>query len=277
MSRVQLVVTGKCELVLHESLEQVFPELEWLPPIYMEGFTSTELEGPLPPGLRRTIDKFARELIVQVDSDGDCLVIGVDDLERNAPEVTTGAIRSAVSRVLLSEEISQSEARRARVEAELRERCSFHVLRPMVEAYFFGEPAALDRAGRRRPSRFDAATTDVELFTVSDEEFTGPPDVDDKHDWRRGGSERHAHPKRYLKFLTSNAEGIWTYRETRDGQAALRSLDWARVCGNAAHAAAVRALLNDVADFARSAARDGEELDATSRGTMRDVRVLRNL
>ena len=126
----------------------------------------------------------------------------------------------------------------------------------MVEAYFFAAPPALTRAGVVRPSRFDA-TTDVERFQVADEEAP---------------IESRRHPKRYLRFLTNER-----YRETRDGRAALESLEWDQVLVPEPHVAAVRALINDIADFAVVDSRPGEELAETSRSTHRRARLLRNL
>ncbi len=60
----------------------------------------------------------------------------------------------------------------------VRERCSFHLMAPMTEAYFFGEAAALKRAGAmRNPSRFDRQVCDPEAFTVADSRYLGLADL----------------------------------------------------------------------------------------------------
>jgi hypothetical protein len=86
------------------------------------------------------------------------LVIGVDDVELvNAahPDVVVQVPRDAVRSHV---EQTWSGAARDRVYARLRDHCSFHLLKPMVEAYFFGEPAALERAGRVSSSRSYTST-----------------------------------------------------------------------------------------------------------------------
>lgn len=254
MKRVQLVVTGKCEQSLHVSLRQLFPELDWPEPIFANSFTSTTLAEPIPRGLRTTLDKFAETLARNVDQDDETFVIGVDDVEANEPEEIVAALRGAVERTLQQQ--ASSAARRGRLAQRLTERCSFHLLRPMVEAYFFAAPPALTRAGVVRPSRFDT-TADVERFEVVDEEAP---------------IEARRHPKRYLRFLTNDA-----YRETRGGRAALESLEWDQVLARELHVAAVRSLINDIADFAAVGIRPGKELADTSRSTSRRARVLRNL
>ena len=43
-----------------------------------------------------------------------------------------------------------------RIYTQVRERCSFHLFRPMTEAYFFGDATALQRAGVSRPHQLPA-------------------------------------------------------------------------------------------------------------------------
>ncbi len=67
---------------------------------------------------------------------------------------------------------------------------ALRVSRTLVEAYFFADPAALERAGAIHPSSFDPLARDVEDFEVSDPPFLAPPHGTDKDDWARGGAER---------------------------------------------------------------------------------------
>lgn len=279
MTQVQLVVTGRCEeLALHTSLRSLFPDIEFLRPIKVDSFTSTPVVEPAPAGLVATLDKFTLKLIEHVDA-SDALVVGVDDLEFNpVVDQVVDAVRRSIARGL--DVVRSSAPHRTRLAEKLQRRCSFHLLVPMVEAYFFGDPAALARAGANRPSRFDAVHCDVEAFQVVDEGFTAPPDSDDKRDWCRGGAQRAFHPKRYLKYLSGDgAPGSWSYREAKEGKSALESLAWSEVTGQPTFTRSVRALIEDLADFcgAASPAGPGELVDATGRGAQRAERTLRNI
>lgn len=253
MKRIQLVVTGKCEQSLPTALRRLFPQLDWLPAIYSESFTSTSLREPIPSRLKETIDKFAETLLRNVDEDDERMIIGIDDVEQNAPGEIVAAVVAACGRQVAR---LSGAGRRERIAAKLVERCSFHLLRPMVEAYFFGDPPALVRAGQKRPSRFDPADCDIESFEVLDLDHRPDP-------------ERH--PKRYLRFLAND-----DYRETKGGRKALEELDWLTVIANESHATAVRALLNDISEFCDRQLNSGTELFETSRATQRAYRTLRN-
>jgi hypothetical protein len=273
MKRVQLVVTGQCEQRgLHRSLARLFPASEWPSPKKADSFTSTPLVEPPPSGVRATLDKFADWLLGALDeTDDDTLVVAVDDLELDGDRTkTTRAVSDAVLRAIADPRWSSSRARAERLERAVARRCSFHLLVPMVEAYFFPDVSALERAGARRPSLFDARQHDHEDFTVRDEAFLHPPDSADKHDWCRGGAQRARHPKRYLKFLTGDGTpGNWVYREGKHGAAALEALDWSRVLATPTFSRGARALINDVADFLGEAPQPGE-VEASSPGVFRN-------
>ncbi len=281
MKRIQLVVTGKCErLALHLSLGQLFPSAQWLTPIAVDSFTSAPLTEAPPRGVKRTLEKFADKLIGFVDESGaETLVVGVDDLELESPaDLTVTVVRDAVESALMGPNWALSAPRRERLQSEVASRCSFHLLVPMVEAYFFADPAALGRAGARGRSTFDPALCDVEDFLVEDERYLAPEDTSEKHDWCRGGTQRARHPKRYLKFLSGDGTpGSWSYRESREGEAALRSLDWALVLATSTWARAARALIDDIASFMEADQFPGLLLETTALSTHRRSRTLRNV
>jgi hypothetical protein len=232
------------------------------------------------------VDKFADKLLREVDEHKDALIIGVDDLEFNAPEPTVNAVCDAVERRL--EYRWSSKKARTRAQARLTERCSFHLLAPMPEAYFFGEPAALVRAeADKRPSRFDIETN-VEQFAIGDQEYLSYPEVTPeaepnkerrKRTWAKGIDERRRHPKLYLKFLCSPDDPFGdVYREGKHGVAALQSLAWAQVAADRTHAMFARALLGDIADYLEvDSPLPGMEHPLTSRRTHRRDPRLRNL
>jgi hypothetical protein len=131
----------------------------------------------------------------------------------------------------------------------LRERCSFHLLRPMAESLFFGERAALDRASGGAalpPVQFDSMTRDIEAFETADAAYLAKP----RGEACWATENRRRHPKHYLEYLLdpSGAKGK-LYKEREHGRLALASLDWQAVVSPPAHARMVRALLDDIADM----------------------------
>jgi hypothetical protein len=74
------------------------------------------------------------------------MVIVIDDLEIanfHQPELVTSGFHDAVDWYIQNYNWASQRTKQSRIE-RLRECCSFHLLVPMVEAYFFGEvPDAL--------------------------------------------------------------------------------------------------------------------------------------
>lgn len=284
MTRVALIVTGELEKKsLHLSLARFFPDVEF-EVLHLDGFTSAELpaEPTFDAARPNLVEKLVDALIAAVDpgrsgTPAD-LAFLIDDLELYnvaTPERAVHHIRATIPRRL--EARWNHDDRRQRSARLVRERCSFHLLSPMIEAYFFGEPAALVRAGARRPALFDSIACDIEGFATTDADFLAPPDG--KHPvWAK--PDRARHPKHYLRFLCDpDGRSPRAYRETREGHEALKSLDWPGVLGPAAHARFARSLLGDLAEGLDrrevAALFKGERHTLTSRGT-RD-NVLRNL
>lgn len=115
----------------------------------------------------------------------------IEDLELkndHQPSLVIQIFREAVRRYL---DTYPWPTARSRNEAftRVRERCSFHLLRPMTEAYFFGEPAALRRAGALQPPQLPAGL-DLEQFRTADQAFLQlPPDL------RPKGQAHHPHAR----------------------------------------------------------------------------------
>ena len=265
MKRVALLVTGKAEeAALHHSLKQVFREVEFVMLPRRDGFTS----GPLPPTpllqalgnapQRTNVERLAEALIAEVEPgrrghELPDLVVLVDDLEienQGWPERAVEHVRMAVH-THLERHSWPSATARDRAYERVRKRCSFHLLAPMVEAYFFREPAALTRAGATRDSLFDASAADVEIrFEVNDPDFLAPPNRSRKEKlppWAT--ANRAQHPKHYLQFLCDpTGTDARAYAETKGGQAALRDLDWPMVLAPRDHVCFLRSLIHDLAD-----------------------------
>ncbi len=244
MTTIGLITTGQCEhRALASSLQRVLAdrdvEVRSLYAAPIESLTSGRVSYPAPVSRAPTLaDKLVDRIAAEVSRRGGCdFVIAVDDLELPnvpVPQNVTRLVRDAVLRSL------GSTPTHAAVE-RFRDRCSFHLLCPMLEAYFYGEPAALTRAGARRPAILDPGRH-LEAFRSADLFYMGPLD-EAGHDWRT--SDRGAHPKRYLRFLAEPGR----YKETDGGCAALRELDWARVFAYQPPGIAfARSLFDDLAD-----------------------------
>ncbi|HYU81457.1 MAG TPA: hypothetical protein VFA31_01835 [Candidatus Polarisedimenticolia bacterium] len=222
---IGLITTGQCEhQALAPSLQRVFAEadVEFIS-LFRDptpALTTGHLDYPAPVSTTAPthIDKFVGRMAAQIFArNAPDFVFAIDDLELAniaTPANVTRLMHDAAVRALGTVPVHDQIAR-------LQTRCSFHLLCPMVEAYFFGEPAALVRAGARRPPIL-LESKQLEAFETADIGYEGPPD-EARHDWRT--PDRHRHPKRYLRFLADPGE----YRETRGGHAALATLDWSQV------------------------------------------------
>jgi hypothetical protein len=252
MTSVALVVTGQLEhLALPQALGRIFPGVEFHAEPVAESFTSTCLTPTLPQQTTNA-DKLARSLIAAVDpgrargrTPAD-FAIAIDDLElANAhhPEVVLDYFREALRRQLDTYWSSANRADKTR--RIIQERCSFHLLVPMVESYFFAEADALVRAGAVRASTVDHLALDLEQFESTDPLFLSP-ELEHAY-WAT--ADRARHPKRYLQFLC-DPEGQETrrYRETQGGVKALRDLAWEQVLNRATSVQFLRSLLDDLAD-----------------------------
>jgi hypothetical protein len=256
--RIQLIVTGQLEqLGLHLSLRRLFASAsasaEFLPPQKTQDFTSNRV-GPLLRGgepARSLAAKLAAALVAAVyPGRGGTLqadyAVAIDDLELVNADQPAHVLDYFAHAVRAHVETSfPSASTRDRVYQTLRERASFHLLIPMVEAYFFGEPAALGRAkATKAPCRFDSAR-DVEDFEVDDAGYLAP--APENAPWNATG--RHRHPKNYIRYLCDPTGKVpRAYRETHEGTEALKALDWQRVLRAEAHAQFARALIDDIAD-----------------------------
>jgi hypothetical protein len=244
---VRLFVTGSCEhKALHISLRSLFAgsRVEFDPVFSPEwSFTSTRVPHYLS-GEKSRAARLAAALVADVEpalSERDVpdLLIAVDDVElwnTDQPAHLVAYFKATILEHLQRHPWSPSD--RARAVERVRSRCSLHLLKPMLESHFFGDPAALVRAGAVKPNRFDAASTDVEAFSVTDSEYTACA----VGDCAPGALDKSAHPKWYLRHLTDHA-----YKETRGGAAALGALAWSAVLENGTHARFARSLIADIA------------------------------
>ncbi len=261
MSVVALIPTGKLEhIALAPSLKRLFPEHEFVVRPHeghLDGFTSAELKVLGTDPIRENLDELAMWLVNSIfPSRKDRRQNGrvdfafvIEDLELAndaQPEIVLRLFRDAVQRCLF-ETFKQSVNGEP---DEVRNRCSFHLFRPMTEAYFFGETDSLIRAGAQRDSQLPS-NLDIEQFRTIDPDYLAIP-AGNKRIPNHPNRERH--PKSYLDFLCDPSLGDRKkkYKETRGGVCALRTLDWQQVLSGPPHCPFLQAFLDDLAQALNS-------------------------
>ncbi len=287
MAVVALIPTGKLEhAALGPALSRLFPDDVFVvrpPERPLNGFTSRDvapLSAALPGPVPTNLDELAAALVNAIfpGRRGEPINFAyvVEDLElcnQGQPDLVLRLFRNAVSSYISRTWPQQSSPRFDQV----RERCSFHLFRPMTEAYFFGEPAALQRALAQRPHEVPA-NLDLEQFRTTDRAFLSlPPGTARIVDM----PQREFHPKSYLHFLCDPtlADRRRRYRETHNGVAALESLSWESVVSAPPHCPFPHAFLDDVADALNSPLSFIERLSGDERTRLPGPadRILRNL
>lgn len=256
--RIKLIVTGDVELeALTDSLRRWFPEkinktdVEWLPAEKPGGGTTTyrfkqavTVTSPMATLARRMV----AEAWIGRDGCPADLIIAVDDLElanQDQPALVIDHFKAAVHSEIIRHNLSEKESIELRT--RLRERCSFHLLNPMIEAYFFGERDALTRAGIAPDRTPYLCGSDLEDFETNDPAWL--PTCTEENVLRAVIAPwwRHQrHPKHYLVHLSPQDA---PYAERSDGIAALAQLDWPRVPAHSTATPFIRALFEDLAEW----------------------------
>ncbi len=261
LGRIRLIVTGDLERAsIVASISRFFPRerAEWLKPRKVNCGTSARLAATNAPN--KAMKALARAMVAEArfgeDGEPAQLVLAVDDLELHnfdQPNVVCAHFRAAVEAEIGQQ--ATTERVRARLRERVRESCSFHLMAPLVEAYFFGDRAALVRAGCAADATPCLADPDVERFESTEPEWLSLCEADNRRrlalptpePWWR--AERH--PKRYLEWLISrNAERPGPhYDEVLGGVAAFESLDWPSVPAHPHAIAFATSMFEDIADF----------------------------
>lgn len=235
---VTLVVTGKLEAhALGAALQQLFPTIRFTT-IHDNSFTSSPLpEAPRTSasGSPTNAQRLVAHLVAAVapgrrGKPADRAIL-VDDLEVENVSWPARAVSEVIAAVNQHIETFPSMAFRARARAAVRERCSFHLMVPMLEAHFFSNGAKPLAEISRKPS---LATPDVEYFVSND------PDYLAAHPEPRAA----VHPKLYLEWLMSPER----YREVDHGARFLGRVDWVGATQIPNATLFLRALLLDLAD-----------------------------
>lgn len=293
MPQVRLLVTGDMEVKsLAQSFQAQFPterdgqDVKWLKPRRSQCATSHRLRPDQDPS--RPMCDLARAMLAEVitgrHGDPVDLVVVVEDVELGnlgQEEIIADHFRRAVLQVFGEKarewDMRTTERNRQRV----RECCSFHVLRPMPEAYFFGDPLALQRAGVRPevPRLRDA--TDVESFEAIDTTWLPSCHAVNKQQALSGRAWwlQERHPKEYLQHLLATHYDA-SYSETLQGAAALADLNWPVLPKEDGDARFVRALFQDLADWFEVASPIGGQTASAfypEKHILRESLLLRNM
>lgn len=193
------------------------------------------------------------------------LVLIVDDLE--LPNMAQAGRVVSVMRRAVETHLSglQQTKHHGKTTAALTERVSFHLIAPMVEAWFFADPGALARAGV--PAGTDVNfkdATDPEAFETDDRAYLAAVESDCpvlaalpghkrknlRPKWL-GALPRGRHPKGYLQWLcrAPSERECTTYSETDDGAAALAEISWQALFSRpTTHFTLLRGLVEDLED-----------------------------
>jgi hypothetical protein len=262
MPQVALIPTGAMEhAALAPALKRVFPGVSFVPrpsTRHLNGFTSrdvSQLVGASPGPIPTELDELAGELVNAVlpgrrGAAADFAFV-IEDLELvndHQPALVAQVFRDAVDRFIVDNWPSMQA--RTRAYDRVRECCSFHLFRPMTEAYFFADPAALQRAGAAQAHQLRDGN--LEEFQTNDHQFSHLlPDTRPKNDRRIiDMPDRERHPKSYMHYLCDPTlvDRKSRYKETKGGADALRDLDWQQVLAAPPHCPFLHAFLDDLAE-----------------------------
>jgi hypothetical protein len=264
VKHIRFIVTGDLErAAIVASLSRLFPPqtaagelVEWLRPRKVHGATTRRLQADREPdaGMRALARAMVAEAWEGAGSKPADLVIVVDDVELHNFDqrgLICEHFRTAVERELERRAKVLGMGAEQRMRNCLRERCSFHLLCPMVEAYLFGDRHALRRAGCGPGVRPRLVNQDVEEFESTDPQWlphcrtTNRRQADPPMPMPWWREERHA--KHYLEHLAERSGAH--YDEVVAGVAAFSRLDWRQVAASGGPAPLAWSLFEDVADF----------------------------
>lgn len=260
MARIKLVVTGDMEhRSLATSLQAQFPthrgddEVTWDRPRKLNCTTSHQLARNAT-SVSQPMLSLARAMLAEVidgkQGEPADLVIVIDDVELaniGQEDVIAQHFRLAVDAEL--ENKTSSASTLERYKRIVRERCSFHLLRPMAEAYFFGDENALRHLGVTTPPLL-RHETDVEDFEAVDSVWLPECHVQNRTHASGGRAwwRHELHPKHYIGHLLTRSSTV-AYEETIQGAYALQTLNWKNVPKVATDTVFIRALFEDLADW----------------------------
>lgn len=280
--RVAILPTGRTEWHgLGQALGRLFPDHEFycLPSraevdsnpesFPYQGFTSCALtavhESDPPETALELVSRAAQEALGDRRHEAADLVLIIDDVE--LPNIEQIDRLVAVMRKAVEAHLAglRRTGYYERTSAALSGKVSFHLVAPMIEAWFFADPEALARAGVPAgatvcfgddidPEAFE--TTDARYLTAREADCPtlaalSPARKKKLRPKWLGALPRERHPKGYLQWLCrAPAEHSCTsYSETESGGPALAEIHWQSLFGRPdTHFAFLRALVEDLED-----------------------------
>ena len=299
---IKLIVTGDSEKKsLHKSLQSCFPNetvngdsVIWDQPRKVNGTTSNRLTQGVGPSssMKAMVDAMFSEILSgkKPNNSPPDFVIVIDDVELGnvgQEDVVVQSFLTAVNDKLAQLREINSVAKFNTIQTRIRTCCSFHLLCPMVEAYFFADPNTLISGGVADGiNSMLTHPTDVEQFDAS-------PDL--HPEWQALCKSKNAaqigrapwwkterHPKHYLTHLLSVSNAA-AYHETTLGSEMIEAIKWTTVAKISTDSPIISALLEDIWDWygivpsAGQCVGKSSDLMYRARPTYPFQRILRNL
>ena len=268
MRYIQLIVTGHLEKkALARSFGNLFEALlpitdggryEWLPAEKINGATGFPLPDLVAGKPHKSMLAMANKMLAALEPGKDRqrqpdLIMLIDDVELGnlgRESVLADHFKAALQLLVQQKFPLQSDANR--IFAALREKCSFHVLKAMPEAYFFADANLANHGAPIAAAQWQGnPPADVETMQTTDpnpewNDFCTGKDIQQRRNNPSWATRKH--PKAYLEHL-QKITGI-EYGEVDQGATWLQALNWNTVgqSGNDC-APCARALFQDLADW----------------------------
>ncbi|MBF0438627.1 MAG: hypothetical protein HQL93_05835 [Magnetococcales bacterium] len=250
-ARIKLIVTGDMEKgAICDFLKRFFPGMRNDQKVIWDsskigGVTTHRLEPAkkLYDPMKRLVKAMIAEAMIGKTGRPADLVVVLDDVELN----NLGQ-ESVVAQVLKNAVEDELVQRNSATRTVLRDKCSFYLFKPMVEAYLFGDANALEIACVQAPHNPRLVhPTDVEQFETNDpaylihckQENNTKKQKDNAPWWRE-----ECHAKHYLEHLTKGS-----YKETDHGKEALKEINWKNVPKCHSDMPIIRSLFQDISDW----------------------------
>ncbi|OQX19200.1 MAG: hypothetical protein BWK80_37135 [Desulfobacteraceae bacterium IS3] len=257
---IKLIVTGDMEKsALHESLRRFFPdelngeEVKWDKPRKLHCATSSQLRpleknnSNLSTPMKHLAQAMFDEILYGKTGKPADLVIVIDDAEignLGQENIVADHFRAAIEHLFKKKQYNRED----RYRDILREKCSFHLLKPMTESYFFGDADALRNAGVQDAVKPKLVYSDVEQFESNDPAWLPICQKENKKRQQVMSWWYHeCHPKHYLEHLTERS-GVF-YDENTYGKKALEEIAWRQVPKCQSDTVFIRSLFEDIAEW----------------------------
>lgn len=298
---IKLIVTGDSEKKsLHKSLQKQFPThtangdfVVWDAPRKADGVTNFRVQaGPPSRSMTKLVDVMFAEVLVSKQPNGTRpdFVIVLDDVELGnvgREDFVVRSFQTAVGVKLTTLQGEYSAAEFQEIQTRIQSCCSFHLLSPMVEAYFFADPITLTSGGVVAGNHpMLVHPTDVEKFDAS---------PDPHIQWQSSCQIKNlqqklinpwwkteCHPKRYLAHLLS-VSAAPAYHETTLGANMIEATNWSTVSKTPTDSPIISALFEDIWKWFGKIPTAGQFQGTSSTSTYQvrttefNQRVLRNI